>query len=153
MSQHVHTQSVPKFALVGAALLMTLTLAVAGFSKAGRDERREQPGPALAAVELRFEDRPNGSIAVLDAFTGKETSLVPAGTNGFIRGVLRGMFRERKLEAMGRDGHFRLSREANGRLMLEDLGTHRRVDLDAFGPTNSAAFADLLTAAGRVSSR
>lgn len=153
MSQHIHNQTVPKFALIGAAVLMALTLAVSGLSRASRPAHPEQTAPALAAVELRFEDRPNGSIAVLDAVTGAETSVVPAGTNGFIRGVLRGMFRERKLEAIGREGHFRLSREANGRLMLEDLTTHRQVDLDAFGPTNSAAFRDLLAAAGRLSAR
>jgi putative photosynthetic complex assembly protein len=99
-------------------------------------------------MQVRFEDRPDGTLAVLDATTGREASIVQPGTNGFIRGVLRGMFRGRKLEALSRDGQFRLAREADGHLTLEDPETGRRVDLDSFGPTNSAAFAGLL-AAGR----
>ena len=76
-------------------------------------------------------------------------NLVPPRSNGFVRGVLRGLFRNRKQEALGRDGLFRLSRQADGRLSIEDPQTGRRVDLDAFGATNSAAFAELL-AAGRA---
>jgi putative photosynthetic complex assembly protein len=71
-------------------------------------------------------------------------------TNGFVRGVLRGMFRTRKLESLGHDARFRLAREADGRLTLQDPQTGRQVELDSFGPTNSAAFADLLVAGRRV---
>jgi putative photosynthetic complex assembly protein len=109
--------------------------------------------PARESLAIRFEDRPSGAIAILDATTGREVSTVPPRTGGFVRGVLRGMFRTRKLESMGRDARFVLAREASGRLSLEDPETGRRVDLDSFGPTNSAAFAGLLAAGRQVGAR
>ena len=41
-----------------------------------------------------------------------------------------------------------LTRWADGRLSLEDRTTGRVIALDAFGPTNGEAFAQLLTAGG-----
>jgi len=147
MGTHHHTQKVPKGVLLGAAALMLLTLVLAA---GARVARAANPAPALppprAVLEVRFEDRPDGAIAMLEASSGRELSVVPPRTNGFIRGVLRGMFRNRRLESLGPDGTFRLAREADGRLSLEDEQTGRRVDLGAFGPTNSAAFAELLAA-------
>jgi putative photosynthetic complex assembly protein len=39
-----------------------------------------------------------------------------------------------------------LTRWADGRISLEDPETGRVIELDAFGPTNGEAFAQLLTA-------
>jgi putative photosynthetic complex assembly protein len=151
MAAHVHTQTVPRGALLGAAFLIVGTLTLAAVTR-----RAHLAAPVVAtaapreSLDVRFEDRKDGTLAVVDASNDREVATVPPGTNGFIRGVVRGMFRGRKLEAMGREGHFRLAREADGRLTLEDPQTGRRVDLDSFGPTNSAAFADLLTAGRRA---
>jgi putative photosynthetic complex assembly protein len=67
--------------------------------------------------------------------------------------VLRGLFRERKLESLGRGGAFQIERAADGRLHLEDMATHRRIDLGAFGPDNSAAFGRLFDAAWKERTR
>lgn len=147
MAAHLHDQPMPTGVLLGAAALLAFTLALAASARLSRSAHPLPARPAaIAAIEVRFEDRPDGAIAMLDATTGRELSLVPPRSNGFIRGVLRGMFRGRKLESLGRDGVFRLSREADSRLSLEDAQTRRRIDLDAFGPSNSAAFAQLLAA-------
>jgi putative photosynthetic complex assembly protein len=152
MSHH-HEQVVPRWVLVGAAAMMVLTIALAGGARLQRLAAGEPPTPApVEAIEVRFEDRSDGSIAMLDADSRRELSVVPPGTNGFIRGVLRGMFRERKLESMGRDGRFVLARGADGQLSLEDLQTRRRIGLDSFGSTNSEAFRELLRS-GRQASR
>jgi putative photosynthetic complex assembly protein len=140
-------QTVPRGALIGAAVLMVGTLVIAALARhpylapAATDDR-----PPIASCELRFADRADGTLAAYDATTGREVSDVTPQSNGFIRGVLRGMFRTRKLESMGRDATFRLAREADGHLTLTDRETSRRIDLDSFGPTNSEAFATLLTA-------
>lgn len=162
-ANHLHAQTVPRTALWAAAFLIILTLVLAAIAR--RDGHRGpaarvigQEQPQIEQAMLRFEDRPDGTLAVLDADTGREVRLIPPETNGFIRGVLRGMFRNRKLESMARgDARFRLAREATSesggkaRLTLEDPDSGRRVDLDSFGPTNSEAFADLLLRAqGRV---
>jgi putative photosynthetic complex assembly protein len=126
---------------------MALTIVLAVTARRSRlAEHTDIAAPPIESVEVRFEDRSDGSIAVLDATTGRELTEVAPRSNNFIRGVLRGMFRGRKLESLGRDGVFRLAREADGHLTLEDAEIGRRIDLDSFGPTNSAAFATLLVA-------
>jgi putative photosynthetic complex assembly protein len=72
-------------------------------------------------------------------------SLEP-GQENFIRGVLRSFARERRSLGVGHQEPFRLARHADGRLTIEDTSTGRLIDLRAFGPTNSGAFARLLSA-------
>jgi putative photosynthetic complex assembly protein len=75
------------------------------------------------------------------------------GTNGFVRGVLRGLVRERRAERIGPAPPFRLTRWADGRLSLDDPSTGRHVDIEVFGPTNAGAFADILIATGQHKDR
>jgi len=97
--------------------------------------------PVLEAVDLVFADRADGAVVVSGG--GTETVLDP-GTNGFVRGVLRGLARDRRARGIGADEPFRLMRRADGRLALEDPATGRVLDLSAFGPTNTEAFARLM---------
>jgi putative photosynthetic complex assembly protein len=147
MSDHHHEQTVPRGAIIGAGAVMVLSIVLAVTARRARlAEHTDVEAPPIESVEVRFADRSDGSIAVLDAKSGRELTEVAPRSNNFIRGVLRGMFRGRKLESLGHDGTFRLAREADGRLTLEDAQIGRRIDLDSFGPTNSAAFATLLIA-------
>jgi putative photosynthetic complex assembly protein len=96
--------------------------------------------------ELRFEDRDDGAVAVYEAADGATVDVLAPGTNGFVRGVMRGLARERKRQEIGQQPPFRLTRWADGRLTLDDTATGRRIELAAFGPTNTGAFARLLHA-------
>lgn len=141
---------VPRGVLFAAGALLVASIGLAAFARHERlaEEAAAPAAPrAIASAMLRFEDREGGAIAVLDAATGREVTTVAPATNGFVRGVLRGMFRTRKLESMDRKATFRLAREATGRLVLDDLESGRHVDLDSFGPTNAEAFASILAAA------
>ncbi|MDP3503420.1 MAG: photosynthetic complex assembly protein PuhC [Myxococcales bacterium] len=141
-----HTQHVPRGVLYAAGAMILLSLALAGYSRAGVLAQLAQPRPApLERAVLSFQDQNDGSVAVLDPAGVQVTSIAPE-SNGFVRGVLRGMYRERKLESLGSNATFILTLEHNGRLFLEDTQTLRRVDLSAFGPTNAAAFKRLLDA-------
>jgi putative photosynthetic complex assembly protein len=154
MSEHVHNQDVPRGVLFAAAALIVFSIGVAALSSQHtREVAAEGGAPVINAAQVRFEDRKDGAIAMLDAATGRELSVVPPNSNGFIRGVLRGMMRSRKLESLGRDATFRLARHQDGRLSIEDQQTHRSIDLGAFGPTNLAAFETLFAAAGPQASR
>lgn len=145
---HQHAQTVPRAALVGAAVLIFTSLSLAaGARRAHLAAPAIAESPPIEVVYVRFEDRADGSLVMLDAETPREVAIVPPRSNGFVRGVLRGMFRSRKLESLPRDAKFRLARESNGHLTLEDAEVSRRIDLDSFGPSNSAAFAELLSAA------
>ena len=104
--------------------------------------------PTAVERDLRFVDRTDGSVDVLDARDGHVVDSV-VGESGFVRGTLRGLARERKRQGIGAEQPFRLVAHVDGRLTLLDLATGRRVDLESFGPTNTAAFAHMLSAAQR----
>ena len=150
MGTHHHEQRVPRGALLGAAALLCATLALAAHARVTRaSEQSQAAAPAVVQrAELRFEDRPDGSVAVLDAATSREIHVVPPAEGGFVRGVMRGMFRTRKLESLPAHGLFTLTRFADGALVLEDPQSGRTVDLCSFGPTNEAAFERMLAAPG-----
>jgi putative photosynthetic complex assembly protein len=147
MSQTREFESFPRGPLFGAAFLVTVTLSVVGVMRATGHRPAPQQAPALISHDLRFEDLSDGGIAVYEATGTKAVDIVAPGTNGFLRGTLRGLARERKLEGVGQDIPFRLSERTDGHLLLEDPATHRLIDLGGFGPTNAAAFASVLQAA------
>jgi putative photosynthetic complex assembly protein len=127
---------------VGALLALTL-LAVALLGGTPR-EARTPDAAAVATRLLRFDDGPDGSVAVFDAKSGALLRNLQ-GEQGFVRGALRALARERRAREIGPQPPFELAARADGRLTLTDTATGARVDLESFGPTNAAAFARLLT--------
>lgn len=149
MSDLMADRPFPRGVLVAAAALLGVALLSAGTAR--MTGIGTVSSPASVAVEvraLRFEDRADGRVVVLESERDRqrEIDVLAPGTNGFVRSVLRGLARERKLRGLGSETPFRLVRWADGRLSLEDPATGRAVELDAFGPTNTAAFARLLGA-------
>lgn len=104
---------------------------------------REPDASPVKVLQLSFEDRPDGSIAVIDYKTGKQIDTVQ-GEAGFVRGTLRGLAQERKRRGLDSGPPFELIYRADGRLTLSDTATGRLVDLESFGPTNSSTFFKLL---------
>ena len=127
------------------ALLLLALGAVAASRLSGIGMSAAAPTARLEVREYRFEDRPDGSIAILDA-TGQLAETVAPGENGFLRGAMRGLARERKRSGHGPEQPFQLVAHADGRFTLEDPTTGRTVDLGSFGPTNAAVFVRLMTA-------
>ena len=101
--------------------------------------------PAVVTRQLRFEDRTDGSIAVIDM---RDHSLAASftGEQGFLRGALRALARERRRAGFGPEQPFELVGREDGRLTLQDPMTGQRLDLESFGPTNAGVFAKLLAA-------
>lgn len=145
MAAKMHDKPFPKAPLIGAGLLVGGALLAAVAGRLGAGDPGPPPSAVVVARELRFADRPDGAIAVLDA-AGAPVAVAEPGTNGFLRGALRGLVRERKRREIGPEAPFRLTAWADGRLTLDDTATSRRLELEAFGPTNVAVFARLLTA-------
>jgi putative photosynthetic complex assembly protein len=100
----------------------------------------------VASRDIRFEDRTDGSIAVLAADNGRLIELLSPGTHGFVRIVMRGLARDRLVSGIGAGPPFTLTRWADGRLTISDAATARRVELTGFGKDNVNAFANLLLA-------
>lgn len=141
----------PRAPLLGAAALVLVTLiGVSAARISGIGVGQDPPAAIVKSSELRFIDQADGSVGVLDAQTDRVVTVLAPGTNGFVRSTVRGLVRERKRRGLGPDMPFRLSSRADGRLTLEDRATGRLVELDAFGATNTGAFARLLTSGTRA---
>jgi putative photosynthetic complex assembly protein len=144
----VAEQTLPRGLLVGAGILVISSLVMVSVARfTGYHPETPPVSTVVQSYDLRFEDRPDGAVLVYDNADNALTYTVEPGTNGFVRGVLRGLVRERRADHVGPTPPFRLTRWADGRLSLDDPSTGRHVDLEVFGPANAGAFADILIAA------
>lgn len=128
------------FGAVGLVGFSLLAVGVGRYADVGT-LRTPHEGPAVLR-HLHFEDRPDGSVAVFEG--DRLIERLEPGTGGFVRGVMRGLARERRIRDIDDATPFRLMRFADGRLLLEDPETGHLVALGAFGATNEAAFARLM---------
>lgn len=147
----IDTKPFPRLALIAAALLVAGSIAAAAAgrfaqSNSGAAEATQALSP-VAMRDLTFFDMQNGAVEVRDTAGEQVLYVVAPGTNGFIRGVMRGMARNRRAHELGQEEAFRLAEWPNGRLTLEDLATGKRIELGAFGAENRVAFSQLLSAA------
>ena len=102
MTEHAPSRPFPRGPLFGAGALILLSLLLAGTARyTGLGASMVDPANVVQARDLRFEDRDDGSVAVLDAGTRQVVEILAPGTNGFVRGVMRGLARERKLGGIG----------------------------------------------------
>jgi putative photosynthetic complex assembly protein len=129
---------------VAGALLLIAAVAYYHQSSKGSEAHPAEWSELTESRELRFLDRHDGAVVVLDHPGGDPVEVLAPGTNGFVRGVMRGMARERRSKNIGTEPPYRLSSWADGRLTLDDPSTGRWVELVAFGPDNFQAFAQLL---------
>jgi putative photosynthetic complex assembly protein len=145
MSDPVAGRSFPRAPLIAAALLVTMSIAAVGAARyAQLDTSQVRPSPALASRDLRFEDRPDGSVAVRDARSGAQIGTLAPGADNFVRGTLRSLARARRMHSVTQDPPFQLTAHADGRLTLHDPATGTVLELAAFGITNAGAFARFL---------
>lgn len=154
MSATGEHHSPPSSLLLGIGVLLAgtmLLIALARSSNVGLlSAQQVEPGAQAGAREaatLRFIDRADGAVVVERASDSAQVAVLGADGTGFIRGVLRGLARERRMRGIDAQPPFELVRWSDGRLTLKDTATGRLIDLGAFGPTNLDAFAQLLAAA------
>jgi putative photosynthetic complex assembly protein len=77
--------------------------------------------------------------------TGGVIATAEPGTNGFLRGTLRGLMRARKRDGLAYSEPMELERRADGELVLIDSKLGAVIALNAFGRTNAAVFGTMLT--------
>lgn len=152
MSQAIQEPVVPKGGIIAAAALVLFSLATVTTARlTGTGGVRMTLPAAVESRDFQFEDGQNGAVLVYDARDRRLVDTLAPGSNGFIRVVLRGLARERKLGDIGRQPPFRLTRFVNGQITLTDTSTGKQIDLDAFGSANTEAFARLLKQKGTAS--
>ncbi len=141
----------PRGALIAAFALVGFSLVATTAARLGRIAAPAAQAPAIASVtaaaDLRFADEKDGSIRVQDSATGRTIATVGPGSGGFIRGVMRGLARDRISRHIGPTPPFRLWQAADGHMSLMDSATGRVIDLESFGADNRSAFVNLLRAA------
>lgn len=153
--EHDDHVEVPRGALRAiAALILATLLAVAWVQISGGAPSSASTAPVVAERWLQFRDLPDGRVEVLEA--GRPLATLSAGAHGFLRGALRALARERRLSTAATvapalapssgqaSPAYRLRAHADGRLSLDDPATGVRIDLESFGQTNAADFAQLL---------
>lgn len=152
ISRPLYDRPFPRGPLLGAGALVAVAILSAVAGRLAGSSTAPPDSTVLAARELRFEDRLDGSVLVSDASDGRQVDVAAAGTNGFLRATLRGLARERRRQGVEAraDAPFRITAWADGRVTLDDPATGRRVELEAFGQTNEEAFARLLPAPGGI---
>jgi putative photosynthetic complex assembly protein len=149
---HSHENTVPKGALVMACGVVLFTLALTSATQLGwispspsaSETRAAESATALTSRVLQFADGPKGTVVVTDATSNTTVHVFDGEGSGFIRGVLRGMSRERQKRAIPMMAPYELNHWSDGSLSLTDTATNRIVELGAFGPSNRATFEALL---------
>lgn len=136
----LHERPFPRGILIAIASLVGFTILVVAIARlTGYDPSQAPLSPEATGRDLSFVEVGRGDLAVYDASTGELLETLPPGEDGFIRGVLRTLERERRKHGVPLDGPYRVSLRENGRYTLEDQTTEFLIDLRAFGPTNEAA--------------
>ncbi|WP_052094602.1 photosynthetic complex assembly protein PuhC [Pseudohaliea rubra] len=133
---------------VGAVVVFTV-IGVASLRLSGYEPPAEPRGAMVDSRLLRFEDVRNGLVYVYDAQSGDRLAQLAPAEDSFIRGIMRSMARARRARDIGMQPAFLLARYADGSLVLADTALENEVNLVAFGQTNEASFAALLTAEPR----
>jgi putative photosynthetic complex assembly protein len=137
----------PRGVLIGAALLIGFVIISAALVRITGVGGTETPVPPIVeSRELVFIDLGDGTTSVRIADGGGQVAELQTAVDGFVLGVMRGMVRERKAYDASLDAPYLLSLREGGVLLFEDPLTGRRIDLRAFGHTNTDSFARLLRA-------
>jgi putative photosynthetic complex assembly protein len=147
MGQNRKPPPFPRNTLIIAGTVVLLSIMTAAAGRITGAANSAPTAAPVAARDLLFRDRPDGSVAVFDATNpSAPIDIIAPATNGFLRATMRGLARQRLRQDADREVPFHLTEWADGRLTLEDPTTGRRVEMEAFGITNEEVFASLLTA-------
>ncbi len=160
MTTHSHADMLPKGTLIIAGALVLFAFTATAAMRIAHVPPSASPVAMRQAVHavpvetrnLRFTDRADGAVLIEDTDRGVTASVIePGQKTGFIRGVMRGLARERRMRGIGDQPPFTLSLWPDGELSLTDTVTGRSIEMTAFGSTNRAAFMALLPPQGPVS--
>ena len=138
------TDTFPRWVLWTTGFLLAFTLGAVALIRITGNGPDQLAAATLNERLLRFEDSANGGVAVIDGETGQLLTTM-TGEQGFLRGSLRALTRDRIARKVGPEQPFKLIARTDGRLTLFDPVTGQRIDLESFGPTNAGVFAPFLT--------
>ncbi|GAC1407387.1 MAG: photosynthetic complex assembly protein PuhC [Novosphingobium sp.] len=152
MSTHSHADMLPRGTLVTAGALVVFAFSVTAAMRIAQVPPAASPAAMRAANhveavesrDLRFIDRADGAVVIEDVRGSTASVIEPGQQTGFIRGVMRGLARERRMRGLGDQPPFKLTLWRDGELSLTDSVTGRSIEMTAFGSSNRASFMALL---------
>ncbi len=131
----------PAFGLV---LLAILSVAIVAWVRNTAPPAGTSDSTPIAQQRLlRFVDQPDGSISAIDHHNNRLVQNFQ-GEQGFLRGTLRALVRERRMRSLTEQAPFELIAYRDGRLTLRDPSTSATIALESFGTTNLGVFARLI---------
>ena len=137
------SDSFPKWVLYCAGGIIAFSLISVGLIRITGNGPDQLAAAPTVQRSLLFQDQKDGGVLVADGLTGEKLTVLH-GEQGFVRGALRALARERYSRGIGSDKPFDLIARVDGRVTLMDPSTGQRVDLESFGPTNTAEFSRFL---------
>jgi putative photosynthetic complex assembly protein len=143
LTRKVAPDHFPQWVLYCAAGIIAFSLISVGLVRITGNGPDQKAAAPTVQRSLVFQDHNDGGVRVEDGVTGK-TLTVLQGEQGFVRGTLRALTRERYSRGIGSELPFELIARVDGRVTLFDPSTGQRVDLESFGPTNTGEFARFL---------
>ncbi len=124
------------------AFVICIALSLLGYSMNKlfiEDKNQIQIATPVQIKVLKFEDRQDGGVTVIDATTNQIIDVIQ-GEAGFIRGILRTVARERRIRGLGKEDPVNLMSFNDGRLVLLDPLTNTQIELESFGSNNVESF-------------
>jgi putative photosynthetic complex assembly protein len=143
LGRKVAPDTFPRWVLMCAGGILAFTLIAVGLVRITGNGPDQLAAAVVSERFLRFDDTADGGVSVIDGNTGQLVTVL-RGEQGFVRGALRALTRERFSRGIGAEPPFQLIARTDNRLTLFDPATGQRVDLESFGPTNAGIFARLL---------
>ena len=142
----IDRETLPKAAVIAAVSVVMFSLVATAAATYARHHAPPPPAgpPPARVVELTFADMSDGSVSIRNHATGAVITTLPPGSDGFVRGAMRGLAHDRKVRGIGPDAAFQLAEWPDRHLELFDPTDGRHIDLDAFGDINKQAFSRLL---------
>ena len=133
----------PRWVLFCAGGILALSLISVGLVRLTGNGPDQLAAAPTAQRSLVFLDSQDGGVRVEDGATGQMLTVLH-GEQGFVRGALRALSRERYARGIGSSQPFDLIARVDGRLTLLAPATGQTVDLESFGPTNAGQFGQFL---------
>lgn len=143
--------AVGKIPLAIAASIVVLTVIGVGLNQwtsLGQNSAITQGDVAPAfEMSILFQDIEGNEILVSNEANGETIAIVQAGSDGLLRGALRGLGRSRVVSDVDLSAPYQLQRLEGDGVYIADALTGRSIRLDSFGPIVTGAVGVLMQTA------
>lgn len=146
--RHRHNEKISRPALFAAFGLCLFVLGGVALLRLNGVEPVSQPPTGVAEEQVEsvvLSMVKGGGVDALDPVDGTRLATIEPGRDGFVRGILHALDRQRMQHGVPAEGPVEVVRWADGRTTLRDPSTQWSVELRSFGSINLAVFLRLMS--------